>query len=158
MTRTLRIEAPPELTLKVFLNPEESGLEGDEGGYALTEIVPRTYEVEIEEELIFGIYSVRVVMESEAPDITIDSGYVKFAATAGTYIMTQNKPDACPVAASTEGLTFSTYGPKRVKTKEMEIEQFAPSEIMKADERAIATSPTFCEGGVCVGRYDRRTP
>lgn len=56
-----------------------------------------------------------------------------------------------PVEAPT--LEFSGYGPKRVKTKEMEIEQFDPSILAKIEERKAAGMPTFCNTPSCVGRH-----
>lgn len=47
--------------------------------------------------------------------------------------------------------TYSAYGPKRVKTKQMEIEQFDPRVLQDAEARANATLPSFCESRICVG-------
>ena len=43
-----------------------------------------------------------------------------------------------------------TYGPKRVKTPNMEIEQFDPETIQKAQERANSVMPTFCGFGMTI--------
>lgn len=44
------------------------------------------------------------------------------------------------------------YGPKRVKTKTMDIEQFSPMELYKLEQLRVQSSPTFCSSRMCVGR------
>jgi hypothetical protein len=50
------------------------------------------------------------------------------------------------------------YGPKSVKTKEMEITQFSPMEVLRAREREATSWPTFCQGPSCVGRHVSENP
>ena len=49
--------------------------------------------------------------------------------------------------------TYSKYGPKRVKTKEMEIEQFDPRVLQDLEDRKTrCTPPTFANSRFAVGR------
>lgn len=51
-------------------------------------------------------------------------------------------------------LGLTEYGPKRVKTKQMEIEQFDPRILDELDERKRVRGngiPTFCSSAFCVG-------
>ena len=51
-------------------------------------------------------------------------------------------------------LDLAKYGPKRVKTKQMEIEQFDPRILDELDERKRTRSnglPTFCSSTFCAG-------
>jgi|SRR6056297_486956 len=60
--------------------------------------------------------------------------------------------EAAPVA-STDGPTLSEYGPKRVKTKEMDIEQFDPETLQRLKEREAATTTVeFCGLNFCYGK------
>lgn len=43
-----------------------------------------------------------------------------------------------------------TYGPKRVKTPNMEVEQFDPLTVQKAQERANAQVPLFGGFGITI--------
>lgn len=57
-------------------------------------------------------------------------------------------------------LVLSQYGPKRVKTKQMEIEQFDPRILDELEERKSRRSaglPTFCSSNFCVGRTDEES-
>lgn len=153
MSRTLRIEAPTEQTLKAFLFPFTTEVVADPTGYALTETGARQYEVEIADATIVGVY--RVVIEATTADITtaIDSGYVLLEVPNGTYVMT-NKLPTITITPSQESVaaTLPDYGPKRVKTKEMEIEQFDPLRLQMAQERSSITQPSWCDGAICVGK------
>lgn len=48
-------------------------------------------------------------------------------------------------------LTYSAYGPKRVKTKQMEIETHDPEKLQRLTERSMNKVPTFCSSAGCVG-------
>jgi hypothetical protein len=52
-----------------------------------------------------------------------------------------------------ESVSFGNVGPKRVKTKEMEIEQFDPLRSQMALDRSQVMQPSWCQGHSCVGRY-----
>ena len=151
MTRTFRTEQPEELTLKIYLVPVDLGEIGDEEGYTLTETLPRQYEIEVPTGF-FGRYRVTVEMVSVEITANIDSGYVDFGSADGVYVM-QNKLPELSTTPETSDDTYTTYGPKRVKTKEMEIEQFSPDVIQRVQERESATLPTFCSGPACIGSY-----
>jgi hypothetical protein len=64
-----------------------------------------------------------------------------------------NGTEASPPEEEAATLPNSEYGPRRVKTKEMEIEAFSPMEVIRARERENSQPPTFCGGPHCVGRY-----
>lgn len=151
MTRTFRTEQPENLTLKMYLAPVDLGETGDEEGYNLTETLSRQYEVVVPADL-YGRYRVSIELVSEAITATIDSGYVNFGSADGVYVMQNTLPELSTVP-ETSNDTYTTYGPKRVKTKEMEIEQFSPDIIQRVQERESATLPTFCSGPACIGRY-----
>jgi len=57
-----------------------------------------------------------------------------------------------------DAVPLGEYGPKTVKTKEMEITQFSPMEVIKARERENSSWPTFCQGPSCVGRHVSENP
>jgi len=153
MTRTLRIEEPEGLTLKVYLTPVDTGDAGNVDGYELIETADRQYEIVLTESGLYGRYRVLVEFYSEVLTSSIDSGYVSLDSADGIYIMQNKLPELAIATTVSDTEAFSAYGPKRVKTKEMEIEQFSPLEIQKANERASATLPTFCSGPACIGRY-----
>lgn len=151
MTRKFETEQPTDLTLTVFLEALDGGLEGDVEGYALVEEQPRLYTYTITDATMFGLYRATIKIVSEET-LTIDSGYVRFGAEAGSYRMMNQLPP--PIVAPPVGPTeYTQYGPKRVKTKEMEIEQFDPAVIQRINSRANATIPTFCSLPSCVGRH-----
>lgn len=59
-----------------------------------------------------------------------------------------------PVTSEEIALKLSEYGPKRVKTKEMEIEQFDPRILDEVEERKknrTKNLPTFCSSNFCAG-------
>jgi hypothetical protein len=88
----------------------------------------------------------------ETEEIEIDSGYVRFGAEAGNYALSNAVPP--PITPAPVGPTeYAQHGPKRVRTKEMEIEQFAPDIIQKVNSRAAAKIPTFCSLPSCVGKH-----
>jgi hypothetical protein len=155
MTRILSTEQPEGLTLKAYLYPIDTGVPGVEDGYELTETAARLYQLTITDPEIYGRYRVAIEMVSDDITATIDSGYVLIGNVAGNYIL-QNKLPELTITTPTlpPEVAYSSYGPKRVKTKEMEIEQFSPMELQKVQERANAALPSFCSGGAtCVGRY-----
>jgi hypothetical protein len=151
MTRKFETEQPADLTLTLFLEALDGGLAGEEEGYELTEENPRQYTYTLTEPTMFGLYrAVIKIVGSET--LTIDSGYVRFGAESGTYQMVNKVPD--PIVAPPVGPDeYTQYGPRRVKTKEMEIEQFSPDIIQKVNSRAAAKIPTFCALPSCVGRH-----
>lgn len=59
-----------------------------------------------------------------------------------------------PVVESLPDLKFSEYGPRRIKTKKLEIEQFDPEKLQDLKDRKNRTIPTFCSSRFCVGRND----
>jgi len=149
--RILRLEAPTGLTLKAYLFPFTVETSADPAGYALTETGARKYEVEIVDPTIFGQYRVVVEMVSEEITTAIDSGYVNIGSDSGTYVMS-NKVHQPQQEIEILDPSLSEYGPKSVKTKEMEITQFSPMERIKAKERETTPWPTFCNTPACIGR------
>jgi hypothetical protein len=147
--RILRLEAPTEQSLRIYLFPFSDEVVADPSGYVILETSPRQYEVEIEDPLLLGTY--RVVVEVITDDITtiIDSGYVVLEQGDNTYVMTNKLPSAPTITSTTQG---SEYGPRRVKTKEMEIEQFDPLRIQMAADRSTVQQPSWCDGSICVGK------
>ena len=53
---------------------------------------------------------------------------------------------------------FSEYGPKRIKTREMEIEQFDIEKLDRLKQRSSNNNPSFCQSTFCVGYYDSTRP
>lgn len=47
---------------------------------------------------------------------------------------------------------FSEFGPKRVKTKELDIEQWDPEKLERINRRRTATHPTFCNSLFCIAK------
>lgn len=64
--------------------------------------------------------------------------------TYGVPITTPSTPEGVLAASS------QTYGPKRVKTPNIEVEQFDPLTIQRAEERANSTLPTFGDFGYAI--------
>ncbi len=153
--RTLRIEAPTGQTLKAYLYPLTIEQSADPAGYSLTETASRQYEVEISDPLLLGTYRVVVEMISEDITTAIDSGYVVLEQADGTYIMTNKVPSCTTPSQESDPATLADFGPKRVKTKEMEIEQFDPLRLQMAQDRSRSTQPSWCDGAICVGRSIR---
>lgn len=154
--RTLRVEAPTGQTLKAYLFPFSNEIIADPAGYSLVETETRQYEVEIVNPELVGTYRVLIEVVSGEFTNSIDSGYVALGGDAGTYVMTDIIPTIA--TASTSEVTLTDYGPKRVKTKEMEIEQFDPIRNQMASERATMNYPGWCSGYDCVGRYKNECP
>lgn len=153
MTRKLRVEQPTDLTLRAFLFPLTTEESADGDGYELTEVEDRMYEFTISQATLVGTYRVSIQLESEAITTTIDSGYVYLGAADGTYIF-QNTVPTTPTTTEITTPTYSTHGPKRVKTREMEIESHNPRDIQRVIERdTYTTLPTFSSGAACVGRF-----
>jgi hypothetical protein len=150
--RTLRLEAPTGQTLRAYLFPFTVESAPDPAGYVLTETGPRQYEVEIVDPLLIGTY--RVVVEATTEDITtaIDSGYVALGGLPGTYVMTNKLPTTPTPPQESSEAVLPDYGPKRVKTKEMEIEQFDPLRMQMAQERSQILQPCWGSGVECIGR------
>lgn len=154
MTRILSTEQPEGLTLKAYLFPIDTGAAGIEEGYELTETADRLYQLTITDAEIFGRYRIAIEMISDDITATIDSGYVFIGNVSGNYIMQNTLPElSTTITTPPPEITYSDYGPKRVKTKEMEIEQFSPMELQRVQERVNATLPSFCSGSTCIGRY-----
>ena len=153
--RTIRVEAPTGQALRIFLYPFTVEVVADVAGYVLTETAPRQYETEIEDPLLIGTYRVAVQVTTEDITTIIDSGYVCLGQPDGTYVMSNKLPTTCstPSQESTEA-TLPDYGPKRVKTKEMEIEQFDPLRLQMAQDRGRVQQPSWCDGSTCVGRNE----
>jgi hypothetical protein len=66
-----------------------------------------------------------------------------------------------PITSEEVALKLSEYGPKRIKTKEMEIEQFDPRILDELDERKkmrAKTIPTFCSSNFCAGQTIEENP
>jgi len=152
--RTIRVEAPTEQTLRLYLYPFTTEVAADGAGYALIETGPRQYEWEVDDATLLGTY--RAVIEVETPEITtiIDSGYVTLCLDEVTYVISNKAPSTCstPSQESETTTSLTDFGPKRVKTKEMEIEQFDPLRNQMAAERATMNYPGWCSGYDCVGR------
>lgn len=53
-----------------------------------------------------------------------------------------------PVPAPSE---FGASGPRRVRTKEMEIEQFRPDILQLVEDRKVSKTPSFCQSQFCIG-------
>lgn len=152
--RTIRVEAPTEQTLHLYLYPFKDELAPDPAGYTLIETGPRQYEYEVEDPLLLGTYRAVIEVETEAITTVIDSGYIVLCQGDDIYEMKQSAPTTCTTTPSqeSEAATLTDFGPKRVKTKEMEIEQFDPLRNQMAAERATLTYPGWCSGFDCVGR------
>lgn len=148
MARKIRIEAPTDLTLKLFLYAFTGSGTPDTNGYALTEVSPRAYEMTIPDDALQGVFYCSIYYIAQ--DATIDSGYVNLESADSTYLLSNSPP--APSTTEIPETSYSAYGPKRVKTKEMEIEQFSPMEIQRAEDRAAAPLPCFGSSHVCVGR------
>lgn len=158
MTRKIEIEAPTGQTLKIYLFPHTTETAGDVAGYSLTEVEDMQYQYTVTSDLLVGTY--RCVIEVITASITtaIDSGYVLLLAEDGVYVMSDTLPTTSTVTTTTEN-TYSSFGPKRVKTKEMEIEQFSPKELQRVEERTNNTTlPSFCGGFACIGRFKNEPP
>jgi hypothetical protein len=154
--RTIRVEAPTEQTLRLYLYPFTTEVAADVAGYVLVETGPRQYEWEVDEDTLLGTY--RAVIEVETVEITtiIDSGYICLGQPEGTYVMTNKLPTTCSTSSQeSEAATLPDYGPKRVKTKEMEIEQFDPLRLQLAQDRSRVQQPSWCDGSICVGKSIR---
>lgn len=147
---TLRLEAPTGQTLKAYLFPYTTEVAADVAGYSLTETASRQYEVTLSG--LVGTYRVVVEVITDAITTTIDSGYVLLEAAEGTYLMTNGLSITPTVAVVSSASDLPDYGPRRVKTKELEIEQFDPLKNQMAQERSILTQPSWCEGYSCVGK------
>ena len=66
-----------------------------------------------------------------------------------------------PVTTEEIALKLSEYGPKRIKTKEMEIEQFDPRILDEVEERKknrAKSLPTFCSSNFCAGYTNEENP
>lgn len=158
MTRKIEVEAPTGQTLKIYLFAHTTETEADEDGYDLTEVEDMQYQYTIASDTLVGTY--RCLIEVITDDITtaIDSGYVLLLAQDGVYVISDTLPTSSTATTTTEN-DYNSYGPKRVKTKEMEIEQFSPKELQRVEERANNTTlPSFCGGFACVGRFKNETP
>ena len=154
--RTIRIEAPVGQTLRIFLYPFTLEAAADPAGYALTETGPRQYETAIEDVALLGTYRVAVEVVTEDITTIIDSGYLCLGQADDTYVMTNKLPTTCPTPSQeSEAATLPDYGPKRVKTKEMEIEQFDPLRNQMAQDRSRVQQPSWCDGAICVGKEIR---
>lgn len=155
MARKIRIEAPEDLTLTLYMYPFSSSGTPDVEGYASTEAYPRAYESTITDDTLYGVFYCVWKYTAGDEEITIDSGYCNFELTDGTYLVTNEPPTETTSVVTEVSPTYSSYGPKRVKTKEMEIEQFDPIAIQRATERSSATLPSFADGNTAVGRGKR---
>jgi hypothetical protein len=154
--RTIRIEAPVGQTLRIFLYPFTIETAADPAGYALTETGPRQYEASIADDTLVGTYRVAVEVVTEDITTIIDSGYLCLGQPEGTYVMTNKLPTTCSTPSQeSEAATLPDYGPKRVKTKEMEIEQFDPLRLQMAQDRGRVQQPSWCDGSICVGKSIR---
>jgi hypothetical protein len=152
--RIIRLEAPTEQSLRIYLYPFTLEAPADPAGYTTTETSPRQYEATIEDPLLIGIYRVVVEVITESITTIIDSGYVRLDQPDATYVMT-NKLPTTPSPQESSEATLPDYGPKRVKTKEMEIEQFDPLRIQIAQDRGRVQQPSWCDGAICVGKEIR---
>lgn len=47
---------------------------------------------------------------------------------------------------------FSEFGPKRVKTKELDIEQWDPEKLERINRRKTTPHPTFCNSLFCIAK------
>ena len=59
--------------------------------------------------------------------------------------------DSCPEPTPSPVPIHSEYGPKRVRTKEMDIEMWDPEMINRLEERKKAKAPSFCNSTFCIG-------
>lgn len=84
------------------------------------------------------------------PDIVINEG-------------TQTTPSTPEGVGAELAAISQAYGPKRVKTPNMEVEQFDPIAIQRAEDRANAVHPTLGSMNIsiavpsCVYQYPRKT-
>ena len=63
-----------------------------------------------------------------------------------------------PVVPETPGpLSLSPYGPKRVKTKQMEIEQFDIEKLQRVSERNSVGTPCFGKTHTCIGETEQES-
>lgn len=145
VSKKLQIEAPEELDLTAFFKPTSIETEGDIAGYSLTEISARLYEMILPSTLI-GSYWVVVKDDEE----TIDAGYINITSSVMVYSLSTTLPSES-LEQEESTTTYPAYGPKKVKTKEMEIEQFDPLTNQMAEERKTLNQPTWCSGGSCRG-------
>ncbi len=84
---------------------------------------------------------------------------------ADTTITDGSEDDVADTGVIADLATASqSYGPKRVKTPNMEVEQFDPLTIQRAEDRANSVYPTLCNMGMtivspnsCVYRRPRKT-
>ena len=126
---------------------------GDAGGYALTEVEDMQYQYTVESSTLVGTYRVVVEVITDAITTAIDSGFVLLLAADGVYVMTNTFPVSAPTVATPTN-EYASFGPKRVKTKEMEIEAHNPKDLQRLLERTTNTNlPTFCGGFACVGKH-----
>lgn len=142
-------EGPEGQTLVAYLTALENAISDLDESYPLTEIGDRNYLAEVPG--LLGNY--RVVIEVVTDDITtsIDSGYVTIGSDDETYQVVNKKPTTTPPSTTPTPGRYSAYGPKRVKTKEMDIEQFDPHRIQIAEERSTLQEPSWCNGYSCIG-------
>lgn len=60
--------------------------------------------------------------------------------------------DSCPEQpVPVPTVPTSEYGPKRVRTKEMDIEMWDPEMLNRLEERKKAKAPSFCNSTFCIG-------
>lgn len=144
--KKLQIEAPEGLTLTAFFNPTTDQTAGNVSGYALTEVSDRLYETIIPDEIL-GLYWVVIKLGTDA----IDGGYSSIT-TEGVFLISKEIP-VTPDVPDVTPSSLTNHGPRRVKTKEMEIEQFDPMRLALLAERSLAQVPTWCDGPSCSGRH-----
>ena len=146
MTTTIGIQLEDyesvDATFLIIL--KNQGLIINDGGDTLTEVSNGYFEAEIEESLS-QVVSYEVLVTKD--DIKIYAGWLLLSRSN-----TVDDPGTGPTPTSLPEIdltTFGKYGPKRVKTPNLEIEQFDPDKVIKADRMNSAT-PSFCDSHICI--------
>lgn len=119
----------------------------NEGGDTLTEVSNGYFEAEVEETLSQSISYEAVITKD---DVIIYNGWLLLSKSEtiddpGTGLVPESSLPEIDLT------TFGTYGPKRVKTPNLEVEQFDPNVVANA-ERLARTPPSFCDSHVCIAK------
>jgi len=123
---------------------KNQGLIINDGGDTLTEVSNGYFEAEVSESLS-QVVSYEVLVTKD--DVKIYAGWLLLSRSN-----TVDDPGTGPTPTSLPEIdltTFGKYGPKRVKTPNLEIEQFDPDKVIKAD-RLSGPAKGFCDSHICI--------
>ena len=123
---------------------KNQGLIINDGGDTLTEVSNGYFEAEVSETLS-QVVSYEVLVTKD--DVKIYAGWLLLSRSN-----TVDDPGTGPTPTTLPEIdltTFGKYGPKRVKTPNLEIEQFDPDKVIKAD-RMNSGTPSFCDSHICI--------